>query len=355
MINKFAFIFIVIISGVGCSTYQGETLTNISSEGYSNSEKIYENLNIHDFMFNTDKLIKTDKKPCRIKYHTLYSTYRNIIVEGTFGTNTEKHPVILDTGASQPVVLNAKHVRKCNLPIYGIDGVNTNSNENQPGFCQLPKLSIGEVTLEGWPCIFFASNKKLNLFGIPIASSTYGMDNIILGLPLLREFKYITFDNINKEAELSYYQSFEPDSPEGWKKYPIFIEEDFHGNAFLFVRLIVEGYETELQLDTGSGRGLAASEVLWENINNGLRKLKLKKGKENYPYIGNLPCKKGKISNLEFGNRTINNAEIAVFKDDCPLLDGCDGLVGMQYFSNTVFVLDFENDLMWVKEQDNLK
>ena len=84
-------------------------------------------------------------------------------------------------------------------------------------------------------------------------------------------------------------------------------------------------------------------------------KVKLQKGKENYPYIGNLSCKKGNIHDLEFGNRTIHNAEISVFKDDCPLLDGCDGLVGMQYFSDTVFVLDFENELMWLKERDNLK
>ena len=188
------------------------------------------------------------------------------------------------------------------------------------------------------------------MFGVQVASSKYIRDNIILGLPLLREFKYITFDNINKETELSYYQSFEPEHPEQWTKYPISIEEDFHGNAFLFVRINIAGKEIELQLDTGSGKGLAIGESLWDEIKDNLIETKLKKGKDFYPYIGSLSCKKGKSLMLSFGNRTVYNAEISVFRDDCPLLDGCEGLVGMQYFSNTTFVLDFEHDLMWIQQ-----
>lgn len=335
MKNIFTIFVILIFMGTGCSVYQDNMLS--------------------DKTVIADKLIRTLEHPHRIKYHELNSLHRNIVVEGNLGINAHKYPVVLDTGSSQPVVLNAAFVRKNNLPICNNEISNTDFNGKILGICKLLRLDIGDVILEGWPCIYFESNSGLNLFGIPIASSAYGKDNIILGLPLLREFKYIIFDNINKEAELSYHESFEPDNFENWKKYPISIEEDFHGNAFLFVRLSVAGYETELQFDTGSGRGMAIGETLWNEINNNLEKVKLKKGKDIYPYIGNLPCKKGEISRLEFGNRTINNAEISVFRDDCPLLDGCEGLVGMQYFSNTVFVLDFEHDLMWLREDNNLK
>jgi hypothetical protein len=331
----FAIFIILNFMLTGCSTYHDKKLS--------------------DKTVFSEKLIRTHEQPCKIKYHELNSLYRNIIVEGNLGINARKYPVVLDTGSSQPVVLNAALVRKNNLPVYDSEICNTDFNGKQLGTCHLSRLDIGEVILEKWPCIYFESNSGLNLFGIPIASSTYGKDNIILGLPLLREFKYVIFDDINKEAELSYHKSFEPHNTEIWKKYPISIEEDFHGNAFLFVRLSVAGYETELQLDTGSGKGMAIGERLWNEFNKNLEKIKLKEGKDIYPYIGNLPCKKGEISRLEFGNRTINNAEISVFSDDCPLLDGCEGLVGMQYFSNTVFVLDFEHDLMWLREDDTFK
>lgn len=363
---KSAILIILIFMGIGCSIYPDRTFTNRTIETgninvyspkgkYCNPGKTNENSNIHNLMATADKLIQTPQQPCRIKYHELYNLHRNIVIEGNLGSSADKHPVVLDTGASQPVVLNAALVRKNNLPIYNLENINTDFNGQQLGICQLSKLDIGQVALEKWPCIYLESNKGLNIFGIPIASSTYGKDNIILGLPLLREFKYIIFDNINKEAVLSYHEPFEPQNPGGWEKYPISIEEDFHGNAFLFVKLSVAGYETELQLDTGSGRGIAIGETLWEKINNNLKEVKLKKGKDYYPYIGNLSCKKGKISKLEFGNRTIDQAEISVFDDDCPLLDGCEGLIGMQYFSNTEIVLDFDNNLMWLREQNHIK
>ena len=356
---KFVLLIFVISIFTGCSTYPkgyftskntetGESSYSSNSE-YSTSGEKYSNSNNQIFPIETDKLILTEQQPSRIKYHKLNSLHRNIVIEGILGINADKYPVILDTGSSQPVVLNAALVRKNNLPIYN-ENINADYNGKQLGTCELLKLDIGDVTLEKWPCIYFESGKRSNIFGMPIASSSYVRDNIILGLPLLREFKYIIFDNINRETELSYHKSFEPLEPEKWKQFPIFIEEDFHGNAFLFVRMNVAGYETELQLDTGSGRGMAIGERLWDNMSHNVKNVKLKKGKDNYPYIGNLSCTKGKIYELEFGDRTIYNAQISIFENDCPLLDGCEGLVGMQYFSDTVFVLDFENDIIWIKE-----
>lgn len=353
---------ILICVTVGCSTYPNRiSINNTVESGDINSDITCTNSNNpkeqQDRSYlpqNNNKLILTGEEPCRIKYHKLNSLSRNIVIEGNLGDNN-KYPVILDTGASQPVVINAALVRKYKLPVCNTEDINQDFNGHSLGICHLTKLDIGQVILEGWSCIYFESNNRLNLFGIPIASSIYRSDNIILGLPLLREFKYIVFDNINKEVEMSYHQSFEPDYQEGWKTYPIFIEEDFHGNAFLFVRINIAGQETELQLDTGSGRGMAISETLWKNLSNGINKVKLKKGKDFYPYIGNLQCKKGEISKLEFGDRTIDNAQISVFNDECPLLDGCEGLVGMQYFANSIFVLDFEHEQMLIKEHGALK
>ena len=348
---------------MGCSAYPGRALKNISSgsietDSYLDGNNSYSTPIQQNKTYDIDSLLKkngsilTDKEPCKIKYHELNLKNRNIIVESQIGTTGNKYPAVLDTGASQAIIISSMIVRKNKLPIYPIENETIDFNGNSLGICQLSELKIDEVNLKNWPCIYLEPYGTLNFLGIPIASTSYNHENIILGLPLLREFKYIIFDNINKEVELSHSQSFEPCCSTGWKKYPISIEEDFHGNMFLFVRLSIEGYETELQLDTGSGKGLAIGERLWTLIKDELKGVKLRKGKDFYPYIGNLNCKRGKATELEFGNRTVINPEISTFSDDSPLLDGCEGLVGMQFFSNTLFVLDFEHDLMWLREQN---
>jgi hypothetical protein len=174
-------------------------------------------------------------------------------------------------------------------------------------------------------------------------------DFMIVGLPVLREFKYVAFDNVAGQVEFSKEKVFEPDNTGSWKQFPIWVEEDFSGNAFLFVQITVGGQEMELQLDTGSGRGLAISEELWEQLPDQTRQIRLSRAKELYPYIGNLSCRRGEISELEFGGSVIKNVPVSVFADDSPLVEDCGGMMGMQLFRNTIMVLDFENELMWVK------
>ncbi len=70
-----------------------------------------------------------------------------------------------------------------------------------------------------------------------------------------------------------------------------------------------------------------------------------------YPYIGRLPCRRGVISELKVGSITVRNTEISVFPDDSPLVEDCEGLLGMQYFQATVLALDFEQNLVWVKNR----
>ena len=52
---------------------------------------------------------------------------------------------------------------------------------------------------------------------------------------------------------------------------------------------------------------------------------------------------------LQVGDRVIREAQVSVFPNDSPLLDRCPGLIGMQFFRDTIVVLDFQRNLMWVK------
>ena len=306
---------------------------------------------------NTDPLWKINgqiqqQKTCRIKYHPSYFTSRFMVVEGKIGTEHNKYPIILDTGASQSVFVTDTHVIRNKLPACPTEAGKLPSNSYDWRLCFLPELQIGDTSLLNWPCFYLrysVTDKLFKLLGLSASAD----DSIIVGLPALQQFKYIMFDNIKAEAELSRDKIFEPQQPQLWEQYPLSIEQDFAGNMFLFVKIPIAGEDTELQLDTGNGNGLAIREQLWEKIRPKIQKVNLKKGSDLYPYIGRLPCRKGIISEIQIGGNPIRNAKISIFSNDCSLLTECEGLLGMQYFQNTVLVLDFENNIMWIKKMQS--
>lgn len=280
--------------------------------------------------------------PCRIKYHSSYSVNRWMAVEGRLG-NGAKYPVVLDTGASIALFVNDIHIMENKLAIYPLK---SNNNDSVGwGRCHLPELHMGQVTLANWPCFYREQHTEVQLLGLTLAKGKA----MIAGLAALRRFKYIAFDSVREEVEFSLENVFKPGQPDLWTQYSFVIEEDLGGNVFLFIKIPIAGEETELQLDTGSGRGLAIAEDLWEGMRNKIQHVKLRRGRDFYPYIGLLACKRGVVPKLEVGNRTVMNAKISIFPNDSPIVDECSGLLGMQYFQDTVMVLDFERNLMWVK------
>ncbi|MDD5064412.1 MAG: hypothetical protein PHQ35_06590 [Phycisphaerae bacterium] len=301
-----------------------------------------------DYFWEIDSQIE-QARPCRVKYHRLYSTRGFMVVEGRVGEGGRMYPVVLDTGASQSIFVKDTHVLDNKLPIYPMQTGKAGLNGFDLGLCYLPELQIGNMALVDWPCLYLERHAKPELFGLSIAHDDIKDDTIIVGLPVLQEFKYVLFDNVGKEAEFSYNEPFEPGETRLWERYPLSIEEDFRGNAFLFVSIPMCGEEIELQLDTGSGRGLAVREELWEKMSEKIRNVNLKNGRDLYPYIGLLPCERGIIREFEMGERVVKNLEISVFPNDSPLVKGCRGLLGVQCFQDTVMVLDFENKLMWIK------
>jgi hypothetical protein len=308
------------------------------------SNSVYSNDYIDNGNWNNGGQIQLDierPSPCRVKYHASYSQNRWMVVEGRLG-NGRKYPVVLDTGASPTLFVNDIHIRENNLAVRPLG---TKRDSFGWGVCHLPKLSIGQLTLLDWPCFYREQHTELQVLGVPIAKGKA----IIAGLPAMRRFKYIAFDSNAKEVEFSLQKPFFSTESDSWAIYPFMIEEGLGGNAFLYVTIPIAGKDTELQLDTGSGRGLAISEILWEQLRKRIPNVRLSTAKDLYPYIGWLPCRRGVIEKVEVGNRTVNSAKISVFPNNSPLLDRVEGLLGMQYFQDTVMVLDFERNLMWVK------
>jgi predicted aspartyl protease len=289
-----------------------------------------------DYFWEIDSHIEQGEHTT-IKYHQMNKQYKFAVIEGSFGQDGHKYPVVVDTGASQAVLVKNVHVRQNDLREQTFKAAGLGGRKIS--LCYLPELDLSSIRLIDWPCLRLASRST----GLGVRD-----DFVIVGLPVLREFKYIVFDNVHGQIEFSRDKVFEPEEADSWEQFPMWLEEDFSGNVFLFARITVDGIEMELQLDTGSGRGLAISEELWEQIPDS-EQVRLKHTKELYPYIGNLSCRRGTIAELALGNSKILNVPVSVFADDSPLVEDCGGLMGMELFRNTIMVIDFENELIWVK------
>ena len=327
----------------------GIHLIDLNDGSYS-VKAIQRNGGRQDFLWEIDSQIKQNK-PCQIKYHSSYDTNRFMVVEGKVENTGRKYPIVLDTGASQSIFVKDSHVLDNKLPIYPLQDIKPEILNAKIGLCHLANLKIGNISLINQPCLYLEQPMGFKWFGLTAVKD----DAIILGLPALREFKYIVFDNVNKKVEFSYNKLFKPlnlpfeKQRQRWVQYPISIEEDFYGNAFLFVEIPILGEKTELQLDTGSGRGLAVAEELWEKISRKIQGVKLSKAKVLYPYMGQLRCKRGIIKKFQLGKKIVRNAKISVFPNNSPVVSESQGVLGMQYFQDTVMVLDFENELMWLR------
>ena len=188
-----------------------------------------------DYFWEIDSSIQ-QSAPCRVLYHRLYATNRFMVVEGRIGKAGPSYPVVLDTGASQPMFVRAGHVLENGLPIYPLENYGVELNGYGLGLCHLAELHIGGAALIDWPCLYLDGSAKPGWFGLSIAGVGWGDDTIIVGLPLLREFKYIVFDNTTREVRLSYAQAFSPGEDRAWSRYSFSIAEDFHSNAFQNLR-----------------------------------------------------------------------------------------------------------------------
>lgn len=289
--------------------------------------------------FNTRPIIDLEE-PCRIKYNPLGFNSCNIVVTGRLAKNYQCR-VMIDTGCSALSMLSCNVVQENNLPIYPIEG------ESWGGICYLPYLQLGEATIREVSCLYLNKQWESRFFGIPINR----IRMVLFGLQLMREFRYILFDGVHGELTLSAKQSFTPMQDNQWLQYPFKIEEDINTNLRLMVDFPIERKTYHIALDTGADVGLTVDTKFFDKLS---KNIKVAGKKRNFKYAnyqaGWVDCQKIVLPELNFCHRRIKNAQIIIVPDD--MAYKYPNFVGMQYFKDTVFVLDFENELLWVKDKE---
>jgi hypothetical protein len=282
---------------------------------------------------------------CRIKYHWFYYPFFSCpIVEGQLRKTKRTYPVVVDTGISVPALVNDRHILENKLAIYPL-GIDKSYSANI-GVCHLPELRIGQMRFVDLPCLYINKHHEVQLFGLPI-----GYENrILLGLPVLRQFKYVLLDNIKREVEISPKEPFEPNQPHLWRKYPFMIRQVSKDKDAIFVEIPIMGKQMTLYLDTG-GSELILPEKTWLTISCNETLARLKKTDYLFYARENLPCRKGKIERFQLGDIMMKNVPVVVLADEVmkSVVGDCEALLGMSCFRNTVLVLDFDRKVIWVK------
>jgi len=288
--------------------------------------------------FHTKPIIDLDE-PCRIKYNPLSGSSYEVTVTGRLAENYQCR-VMIDTGCPVLCMLSCNVVQENNLPIYPIEGQSPNG-----GVCYLPYLKLGEATIREVSCLYMNRQWELQFFGIPVNR----IRTVLFGLQLMREFRYILFDGVHGELTLSAKQSFMPVQDNQWLQYPFKIEEDINRNLRLMVDFPIEGKTYHIALDTGADAGLTVDTKFFDKLS---KNIKVAGKNRNFKYAnyqaGWVDCQKIVLPELNFCHRRIKNAQIIILPDDIAYKHT--NTVGMRYFKDTVFVLDFESELLWVKD-----
>jgi len=291
------------------------------------------------------------ERPCRVKYKKIPGPKskldNSIILDGELVDSSREYPINIDTGVPGYILVNDVHVLENNLPIYY-------NPDDQEGICCLPDLRIGELTLRNLVANYYLGHSELQLFRISIEKDK----EILIGLSLLQRFKYVAFDNVSKEVEFSTTQSFPAQNRSLWSRYPFSIQADSKGSPRIVVEIAIGGENMPLVFDTGCQAALLTSEKTWKQTQKRLHKIKRSIKTAYAPLAGgNIRSRTVIVKELKVGNKTVKSAYVCILPNDASTIEAMKsqgGLLGMQCFSDTTVVLDFEQDVMWVKNNSPL-
>ena len=273
---------------------------------------------------------------CRLPYQRFYYDFVGMpVVTGT--TNSGRsYPVLLDTGADFAVITNSLTVLENEWAILPLG-----DHEMYPchvGFCELPRLRLGRAVVKDPPCMYLQQQWELRLLGFPL----WRQRGLLAGLGLLKHFSYIQFDNIHREAEFCVREAFCAEYADAWDAYPMTIRDER-----LYVTIPIAGNETEIGLDTCGRYEMVLLPDMWQSIRERLEYDRIRKSKFQSGFLGELPCSRTCIKTMQMGNVTVKNMEVLILPEDSPYMGG---YISLACFRDTVVVLDFKNEQLWIRK-----
>ncbi len=281
---------------------------------------------------------KTNLNMSGPKCHVKLLGGNRVCVMGKIGRG-KSYPIVVDTGCPKGLVVNDVVVVERGLGIYPLAGL----AENIGGLCHLNRLEIGEMVLENPICHYVLGHHEFELFGLTV----WKQRQVVIGLSVIRMYSYVLLDIGSREAEFCAQGVFKGDPNESWSKYPMSIEKDASGQERLMVEMPISGLVDRIMFDTGAS-GLCMTEKIWGGFSKKVTVLKRDRTRLGTQF-GLLSCEVITVESLSMGDVCVNDALIFVTENDTPYGE-TDLVLGVGgNFDNTAVVLDFKQNLLWVR------
>lgn len=257
--------------------------------------------------------------------------------------NNRQCPMVIDSGCSVDLVVNDMVVKDNQLEIFPFEFPDSTS----AGFCRVDKIEIGNMMITNPPCMYTLNHYEKRVLG----RTKWKQRQILLGLGLLRKFRYFLIDDISSEVEFSMRDSFQANTIEMWECYDMSIERTVKNDNKTVIHIPIAGEMTKARLDTGTSWSLAMTENIWDEYSTKLQVLKESREQARF-FHGWNDIKKITVKELSIGHKSMRDASIVVLNDSVFGEDFI--LIGIDYFKDTVVVIDFERNLLWVRKPEPL-
>lgn len=256
----------------------------------------------------------------------------------------QKYTALLDSGYSGAVYVNDLVVRRSNLAVFPL-GKHSDTGCAQ-GFCDIPSMKIGTVAVENPPCWYEQRHWQLKVLGVPL----YRHKLVLIGLDMMNKFSYVLFDNIKRRVTFSPIVEFETADSSQWVDIP-FVLEKVKGTSRLMVDISLGGHDAHVEFDTCGGKpGLILQQDTWQRVAGSVQACG--GGKALHPSFqyGWHWSRRYVLPELQIGRLNLKSTKVDVLPANDELMQDCEGIITFDCFKETVVVLDFKKNLLWIKK-----
>jgi len=252
-----------------------------------------------------------------------------------------QYPILIDTGCNQGLIVNDVVALESGLGLCPID---VELGSGLGGFCHVDEIEIGGMTIRKPPCCYTRGHYERRAFGKP----TQKERQVILGLNLMRGFRYLLIDNVASEVEFGLGQSFAPDPNESWWQFPMSIETEGWNRLRALVEMPIAGQTRRIMIDTAASWNLYVSRSIWKELSREVNIIETSQSRSKM-FRGWTDVEKVTVEQFQIGQRTLSRATIAVV-DESAAWKSDNFLLGMDNFADTAIALDFEDNRFWIRE-----
>lgn len=254
---------------------------------------------------------------------------------------------LLDTGYTGAVYVNDPVVRQSDLAVFPV-GEHSDTGCGQ-GFCDIPAMTMGAVTIENPPCWYEQRHMQLRVLGIPL----YRHKTILLGVGMMSEFSHVLFDNARRRVRFSPQEQFEPNEPSQWIRVPFVLEEVDGGEPRIMVDIFLGGHAVHVEFDTGGGKpGLILRNDVWEHVGSSAGARGGGKTLHLSYQFGWHWCRRYALREMQVGELTLEKVKVDVLSEGSRFGQEFEGILTLDAFRDTAVVLDFERNVIWIRKTE---